>query len=222
MPIVAPVPPTASFTVSCTLLNCAFDASASDDRGRHDHELRVELRRRRHGERRQPDHVAHLRDQRAPRTVTLTVTDNDQLDRHHHPDGQPFEHADPGDVRRRELHHRKPQNHTVTIPPSTQAGDLLVLFFVANTTTPTYTGPAGWTQVETQSGDATVGRAYTKIATGTDPGASVTVTSSGLRQGRDDRRGLPRRRPARTAHRLRVGAADQQHDRAHHPDGERS
>jgi hypothetical protein len=72
------------------------------------------------------------------------------------------------------------QNHTVTIPQAVQPGDLLVLFFVANSTTPTYTGPAGWTEIEATAGDGIVGRAYTRIATGSDGGTPVSVASSGF------------------------------------------
>ena len=66
----------------------------------------------------------------------------------------------------------------MTIPDNVQAGDALVLFFAANTTAPTYTGPAGWTQLQSSSGDGIAGRAYTKVATAGDAGSSVKVTSS--------------------------------------------
>ena len=68
--------------------------------------------------------------------------------------------------------------HRATVPAATQAGDLLVLFFVANSTTPTFTGPAGWNQVESQAGDSTTGRAYVRTAVANDAGSEITVTSS--------------------------------------------
>ncbi len=56
-------------------------------------------------------------------------------------------------------------NHTVVVPATTQPGDTMVLFFAANTTTPTYTYPAGWTQAATPlNGSGIVGRAFVKVA----------------------------------------------------------
>jgi hypothetical protein len=70
-------------------------------------------------------------------------------------------------------------SHAVTIPNGVEAGDALVLFFSANTTTPTYTGPAGWTPIGTVNGSGIVGRAWSKVATAGDAGSTVRVTSSG-------------------------------------------
>jgi PKD repeat protein len=69
-------------------------------------------------------------------------------------------------------------SHTVTVPTSVRAGDALLLFFSTNSTTPTYTNPAGWTVLESRNGDGTVVRAYRKVATATDAGSTVKVTSS--------------------------------------------
>ncbi len=43
-------------------------------------------------------------------------------------------------------------NHTVRIPASVQPGDALVLFLTWNSTKAVATAPAGWTQVETRTG----------------------------------------------------------------------
>ena len=59
-----------------------------------------------------------------------------------------------------------------------RAGDALLLFFAANSTTPTYTNPAGWTVIQTRNGDGTVVRAYRKVATAADAGSTVKMTSS--------------------------------------------
>ena len=71
-------------------------------------------------------------------------------------------------------------NHDVTVPAGTQPGDLMVLFFSANTTNPTFTSPAGWTAARPPStAPCIVGRAYTKVATASDtPGTVVRITSS--------------------------------------------
>ncbi|MEP7089801.1 MAG: PKD domain-containing protein [Nocardioidaceae bacterium] len=68
--------------------------------------------------------------------------------------------------------------HAVTVPGGVQAGDTLLTFFTANSTSSTYTGPAGWTLVESQDGNGIVVRAWTKVATAGDLGSSVRVTSS--------------------------------------------
>ena len=48
-------PPAADFTASCTSLTCDFDASVDGPR-RHDHVVRLDLRRRQHGHRRPTSH----------------------------------------------------------------------------------------------------------------------------------------------------------------------
>ncbi|KRB79997.1 hypothetical protein ASE01_00350 [Nocardioides sp. Root190] len=69
--------------------------------------------------------------------------------------------------------------HAVQIPSSVQPGDQLLLHFVANTTAPTYTGPAGWDEVQAAvAGSKATGRLYRRTATAADPGSSVAVTSS--------------------------------------------
>jgi PKD repeat protein len=68
-------------------------------------------------------------------------------------------------------------DHTVTVPPGTQVGDTLLLFFVGNSRAPVYAGPSGWQQVLADDGDTFVGRLYTKKATSSDLGSTVTVTS---------------------------------------------
>ncbi|MFC4783458.1 PKD domain-containing protein [Nocardioides sp. MAHUQ-72] len=69
-------------------------------------------------------------------------------------------------------------SHRVTIPSSVRAGDSLVVFLTWNSAT-TATGPgAGWTQLQTWAGTKFSGRAWTRVATSSDPGATVTVTTS--------------------------------------------
>ena len=178
VPLANPVSPTASFTVSCTMLNCAFDASASDD---PDGTITNYAWNFGDGVTASgaSETVSHSYASAGAFTVTLTVTDNQgrtgttTRTANSSNTQSPVAFVGASSTTGNRL------NHTVTIPSSAQSGDLLVLFFVANSTTSTYTGPSGWTQVQTQSGDGTLGRAYTKIATGGDAGSPVTVTSSG-------------------------------------------
>ncbi|MFN8188916.1 MAG: PKD domain-containing protein [Nocardioidaceae bacterium] len=69
-------------------------------------------------------------------------------------------------------------SHRVTIPATVQPGDALVLFLTTNSSTATINNLAGWTQIQTQTGNGVSGRAWTKTATSTDDGAQVTVTTS--------------------------------------------
>ncbi len=70
-------------------------------------------------------------------------------------------------------------NHRVVVPAAVQPGDALVLFLSTNSSTATVNSSvAGWTLIETRDGNGTRGRAWTKTATSTDDGATVTVTSS--------------------------------------------
>lgn len=174
-----PQPPTASFTVGCALLTCSFDAAASDD---PDGTITDYAWAFGDG---QTDSgpgatTSHTYASGGSRTVTLTVTDDDGLTRTTTRVASPSETASPIEFLAAASTTGNRQNHTVTIPASVQAGDLLVLFFVANTTGPTYTGPAGWTQLEAVAGDGTVGRAYARVAAAGDGGNAVTVVSSGL------------------------------------------
>ncbi len=71
-------------------------------------------------------------------------------------------------------------SRSTTIPSGVQVGDTLIAFFTANTTTPTYTGPTGWTLLQTGNGNGFVARAWTKTATSAEVAANakVTVTST--------------------------------------------
>jgi PKD repeat protein len=112
------------------------------------------------------------------RTVTLKVTDNDGATHTTTRNINPSTTASPVAFVGAASTAGNRANHAVTIPGTVQPGDALVLFFTANSTNPTYTPPAGWTQIETVNGSGVVGRAWTRVATAADDGASVRVTSS--------------------------------------------
>lgn len=170
-------PPSASFTVSCTLLTCSFDATASDDPDGTITDYAWSFGDGQTASGSSPTR-SHTYASGGSRTVTLTVTDDDGLTSTTTRVASPSATANPIDVVAAASTAGNRQNHSVTIPASVQPGDLLLLFFVANSTTPSYTGPAGWTQIEAVSGGGVVGRAYSRVATAANAGQTVTVVSS--------------------------------------------
>jgi PKD repeat protein len=168
-------PPTAAATITCDLLACSFDASGSDDPdgtiSKYDWDFGD-------GETGTGETTSHTYGSAGAKTVTLTVTDNADATASKTFNISPTAQASPLTYVGTAGTNGNRVNHAVTIPNNVQAGDALVLFFAANTTAPTYTGPAGWTQLESSNGDGIVGRAYTKVATAADAGSSVKVTSS--------------------------------------------
>lgn len=179
-PVPPPVnqPPTAAFDVTCTGLDCSFDAGASTD----------------------PDGtIAGYSwdfgdggtDTAGPTTthtyaaggavnVSLTVTDSGGTTATTSRTAQPSTGvAGIAEVATSTSTGNR-MNHRTPIPDDVQPGDLLLAAFVANTTSPTYTAPPGWTELETTSaGTKAVGRLYSRVATAADAGGNVTVTSSG-------------------------------------------
>ena len=69
-------------------------------------------------------------------------------------------------------------NHVATIPSTVQAGDTLLLFLTANSSTVTLTPPAGWTQVQSGTVDGLQARVWTRTAVAGDAGAKATVLGS--------------------------------------------
>jgi PKD repeat protein len=173
-------PPTAAATISCDLLECTFDGTDSED---PDGSIASYVWDFGDGETDSVSGATALHTYAGPgqRTVTLTVTDNEGAPGEYTQIISPSDVASPIEFIGAASTVGNRQNHIVTIPGAVEAGDALVLFFGANTTTPTYTGPAGWTQIGTVSGGGAAGRAYSKVATAADAlaGATVRVTSSG-------------------------------------------
>lgn len=73
--------------------------------------------------------------------------------------------------------------HTVRIPTTVAAGDLLVLAFTLNSTSGTITAPAGWTELESVDGDGIRGRVWSKTAGAGDANSNVTVATSATLKG---------------------------------------
>lgn len=170
-------PPTAAATISCNLLECSFNGTGSDDT---DGTITSYVWDFGDGQAGSGATTTHTYAGAGPRTVKLTVTDDDGAVAEVTRSVNPTDVASPiaflganGTVGNR-------TSHPVTIPNGVEAGDALVLFFSANSTTPTYTGPAGWTAIGSVNGSGVVGRAWSKVATAGDAGGTVLVTSSGF------------------------------------------
>ncbi|WP_207005961.1 PKD domain-containing protein [Nocardioides aromaticivorans] len=69
--------------------------------------------------------------------------------------------------------------HTVRVPASVRAGDVLLMALTTNSTASTIADPgAGWTEVAARDGDGIRSRLWTRTATAADVDANVTVTTS--------------------------------------------
>lgn len=168
-------PPTADASVSCVQLACTFNGTGSTDA---EGPIASYAWAFGDGNTGSGATTSHTYGSAGPRTVTLTVTDSNgatgQTTRSINPTDQA---ATVGFVGAASTVGNR-TSHTVTIPSGVQAGDQLLLFFTGNSTTSTYTPPAGWTQQETQGGDNTSGRLYSRLATAGDAGSPVSVLSS--------------------------------------------
>jgi PKD repeat protein len=172
-------PPTAVINVTCALLQCTFTSTGSGDT---DGTITGYLWDFGDGTTStEANPPAHDYAAAGPEHVTLTVTDDDNDSTTASKDINPSDVASPVTFVGGNETVGNRTAHRVTIPGATQAGDAMVLFFAANTTAPSYTGPAGWTQIGGNvTGTGLVGRAYYKEATGTAAGNTVQVTSTGL------------------------------------------
>ncbi len=174
-------PPTAQATITCNLLECSYDGTASDD---PDGDIEAYVWDFGDGETDSisGENATHTYAGAGQRIVTLTVTDDEGETDEFSQTISPSDVTSPISFIDSASTVGNRENHIVPIPAPVEAGDVLVVFFAANTTNPTYTGPAGWTQIGSTSGGGTAGRAYSKVATTTDAaaGATVRVTSSGF------------------------------------------
>jgi hypothetical protein len=69
-------------------------------------------------------------------------------------------------------------SHKVQIPSSVRAGDTLLLFLTANSNPVSPTNPTGWTPVRSADGTGISSRLWTRTATKTDAGSTITITTS--------------------------------------------
>ena len=66
----------------------------------------------------------------------------------------------------------------VTVPDEVGVHDRLLLVMSANSTSQTFTGPPGWTKLDTALGNTMSTTVWTKVADGADAGSTVTVPFS--------------------------------------------
>jgi hypothetical protein len=71
---------------------------------------------------------------------------------------------------------RNARTHTVSVPRGVSAGDTLLLFDTINTTTVTESAPAGWSLEGTTTVNGARTRVWSRTATATSAGSTVTVT----------------------------------------------
>ncbi len=168
-------PPTAAFTVSCNGLSCAFDASGSSDSdgsvasyswdfGDGDSGIGMQ--------------TAHPYSSAGPRTVTLTVTDNQGATGTTTRQASPTVVSSSAEFVAADESHGNRRAHAVTVPGGIQAGDTLVLFMTLNSTNGSVTGPDGWTALETVDSTGFRARVWTRTATASDAGSRVQVDTS--------------------------------------------
>jgi chitodextrinase len=175
-----PVPnirPSASWDASCDLLACSFDGTASSDSDGSITSYEWDFG---DGDTATGTTASHTYAASGTYTVTLTVTDDDGATG---TDSRPqvvSNVANPIEFVGANSSNQNAQTHTVTVPPSTSAGDGLLLFFTQNTTA-ALTGPTGvtgWNLVRTLTGAGMVTRVWQKVADAGDAGKDVSVNLS--------------------------------------------
>jgi PKD repeat protein len=167
-------PPAAAFAASCDGLTCSFDGSGSSDP-----DGTITSYAWDYGDGAGDNGVtgSHTYAAAGPRTVTLTVTDNDGGVDTATQEVSPSEGAIA--FRGASNSNRNATTHTVTVPANVTAGDTLVLAMTVNTTSVTVPDLAGWTLLESVTGSNLAGRLWTRDADAADAGTSVSLTLSG-------------------------------------------
>jgi myo-inositol-hexaphosphate 3-phosphohydrolase len=168
-------PPLASFTSTCAGLQCSFDASGSADPDGSVTGYAWDF-----GDSSGDTGVAptHTYATPGPRTVTLTVTDNEgataSTTRQLSPGVVAVSFVDATSV------NGNATRYNLAVPPAVQAGDALLLFFAGNTSAPTITGPSGWTLLQQSDANGEIGRLWGRVAGAADAGSIVTVSGSSI------------------------------------------
>ena len=168
-------PPAAAFAWTCVMLSCDFDGATSTD---PEHALASYAWDFGDGTTSAEVAPSHAFTAAGSFDVTLTVTDTEGLTgavTHQvtvDDQAPPIEHVASAAAA------SSTAKATVTVPASVVAGDRMLLVTTVNSTSQTFTDPAGWTRLDTALGNTMSTTVWTKVATGADAGATVTVPFS--------------------------------------------
>jgi PKD repeat protein len=169
--------PSAAWTANCNLLVCDFGSAGSSDPDGTITSYGWDFGDGTTATGASPSHTYAAA---GSYTVKLTVTDNDGGTGTDSRTLTVSDTANPIAFVGTNSSNQNALTHSVTIPPSTSAGDGLLLFFTQNTTA-TLTGPTGvtgWTLLRTVTGSGYVTRVWQKVASPGDAGQNVSVTLS--------------------------------------------
>ena len=168
-------PPVAAFTSACTGLTCTFDGSGSSDAEGLIAGYGWNFGDGSTGSGVQPGHTYATP---GTYTVSLTVTDADGAA---HQISHPVTVTSPNEITYRGAagYTGNVTTASVQVPPTVQAGDVLVLFASLNLTTSSVTGPSGvtgWTAIANVANGTQRTMAWSKTASPTDSGQTLWLT----------------------------------------------
>jgi PKD repeat protein len=165
--------PVADFTFSCDQLVCDLDGSTSSDPDGTIDSYAWSIDGEDIGTGAQLEHTFGTA---GTRSVTLTVTDNEG--------GQHTKTREVTTVAATLSYvgaassNGNRTNHVVVVPAAVSEGDTLVLSMTVNSSAASITAPAGWTEVESGSVDGLQARVWTKTASSSDAGSTVSTPTS--------------------------------------------
>lgn len=162
--------PSASFTVSCTVLTCTADATGSSDPDGDPLSYAWDFG---DDETSTDPSPSHTYASGGDKTITLTVSDGSltgTATRTASPTAAEVTHVASASTTGNRT------NHSITVPAAARAGDTLLLFMTTGTAD-AITGPAGWTRLESRTGSAVAGAVWTRTATAADASSTVVATT---------------------------------------------
>jgi len=169
-------PPVAGFASDCQQLACSFDASASSDPEGPVASYAWDFGDGETSSQLQPEHTFGAA---GSYDVTLTVTDAQGLTDAITEQVVVDDQAPPIAFVASAATTSSTANAGVTVPGGVAAGDRLLLVLSVNSTNQTFTGPAGWTALDTTVGNTMSTTVWTKVAGSSDAGATAAVSFSG-------------------------------------------